>query len=446
MFSPLGLEYIAAYIKDIADVRILDNRIKTVNFGAIEKTIEEFQPHYTGISCNFTAQINIAQRIAGIAKKHGSQTILGGWHPTLVPNDTLNYPSVDIVIRGEGELTFRELIQNNNPTGIPGLSYKRNQKQIHNPDRELMDLKHIRFPDRCLRSAAAQKTYKYFGFSVECIETTRGCPYSCNFCCIHHFYRHTYRKRRIEHVMEEIYSKEIRNRASHIFIIDDNFVVDQNFVVDLCHSILQAGIRKYFMAQARVDMVVHHPDVFKKMADAGFVYLFLGLESFSDRILKKLNKRLKFQEIKSAMKILHDYGFIIQGNIIIGADLEDTKKDLESLVDIAKNLDIDIASFSLLTPLPGTKLMEQMMKENLLISKDWRDFNLSIPVIKYPYLSSEDLLYYLAKAYKETMTFKRARSGVTRLIKRRGVKFHISRMGPLELIKVTAEIMRDLCH
>ena len=446
VFPPLGLEYIAAYIKDIAEVRILDNRLKTVNLKVIEKTIEEFQPDYTGISCNFTSQINIARRIASIAKNKGSQTIVGGWHPTLIPSETLGFHSVDIVIRGEGELTFRELIQNNNPIGIAGLSYKQNRRQIHNPDRELMDLKHILFPDRCHRSAAAKKTYNFFGFPVECIETSRGCPYSCNFCCVHHFYRHSYRKRRIEHVITELHSKEIRNRASHIFIVDDNFVVDQKFVADLCQAIIQTGIKKYFMAQARVDMVVHHPEVFEKMADAGFIYLFLGLESFSDRILKKLNKRIKFQEIKSAMRILHDYGFIIQGNIILGADLEDTKQDLESLIDIAKNLDLDIASFSLLTPLPGTKLLEQIMKKNLLISKDWRDFNMSVPVIKYPHLSSEDLNYYLAKAYKEIMTFKKVQMGIKRLILTRGLKFHFSRVDLFNLLKISAQAIRDFCR
>jgi len=445
LFPPLGLEYIAAYINDIAEVRLLDNRLKTGSLKIIEKTLEQFQPDYTGISCNFTCQINIARRIANIAKKWGSRTILGGWHPTLVPDETLGYESVDIIIRGEGEITFRELIQNNSPIGIPGLSYKLNGKQVHNPNRELMDLKHIRQPNRCLRTITAKKTYNFFGFSVDCIETSRGCPFSCNFCCIHHFYRKSYRKRKFNHVVNELHSDEVRKRASHIFIVDDNFVVDQKFVSELCNAIIQTGINKYFMAQARVDMIAHHPEIFKKMADAGFIYLFLGLESFSDRTLKKLNKRIKFREIKSALKILHDYGFIIQGNIILGADLEDTKKDLESMIDITKVLDVDFPTFSMLTPLPGTKLMEHVIEKNLFLTKDWHDFNWSVPIIKYPNLSADDLSYYLAKAYKETMSFKRVQAGMKNFIHMRGLKFHMSRMKPNELIRVATHMMKNLC-
>ena len=444
VFPPLGLEYIAAYIKDIAEVRLLDNRLKTGNVKAIEKTLKQFQPDYTGISCNYSSQINIAVGIANIAKKWGSRTILGGWHPTLVPDETLEHPSVDIIIRGEGELTFRELIQKNSPIGIPGLSYKQNGKNNHNPDRDLMDLKQIRYPDRGFRSVSANKTYNFFGFPVECIETSRGCPYSCTFCCIHHFYRNTYRKRKAEHVIKELHSNEIRNRASHIFIVDDNFVVDQKFVAELCDGILQTGINKYFMAQARVDMIVHRPEIFKKMADAGFIYLFLGLESFSDRTLKKLNKRIDFQEIKSALRIAHDYGFVVQGNIILGADLEDTKQDLQSVIDITKVLDIDFPTFSMLTPLPGTSLMDEVMEKNLLLTNEWHNFNWSVPVIKYPNLSAKDMNYYLTMAYEKTFTFKRAQLGLKRLVLDHGLKFHMSRMKLNDLIKISAHMLSNL--
>ena len=428
---------------DIADVRIIDNRLNTVNLKVIEKTIEEFQPDYVGISCNYTSQIYIARRIASIAKIHGSRTVIGGWHPTLAAVETLKFQSVDIVVRGEGENTFRELIQNNSPIGIPGLSYKQDGRQIHNPDRELRNLNHTRLPARQFRSAIARATYNFFGFPADCIETSRGCPYSCNFCSIHHFYKNTYRRRKIKDIIRELNSNEIKNRVHLIFIIDDNFFVDPNFVMKLCDAIINNGINKYFMAQVRVDTIVNHPEVYKKMADAGFFYLFLGLESFSDKTLEKLNKRLKFKEIKSALRILHDLGYIIQGNIIIGATLEDTRRDIESTIEIAKSLDIDLLSFSLLTPFPGTKLMEKILSENRLLSKNWNDFNLSVPVIKYPHLSSEDLTYYLKKAYKEANSLKKPLQGIIRLLRTRRLKFHISRISPFDIFKLIPKMTKN---
>lgn len=443
-FPPLGLEYIAAYIEDIAEVHIIDHRQDTVNLKHIEDIISQLQPDYVGISCNYTYQVYIARRLANIAKKFGSRTVLGGWHPTLAPNETLEFQSVDIVVRGEGEMTFRELIQKNSPVGILGLSYKQDGKLIHNPDRELMNLKQVRKPLRRFRSATVKGTYGFFGFPVDCIETSRGCPFTCNFCCIHHVYRNTYRQRNVQDVLEELNSKEIKNRASLIYIVDDNFVVDRKFVMELCEVIIKSGINKYFMAQARVDMIVNHPEIFKKMAEAGFIYLFLGLESYSNRTLKKLNKRIKFEQIKSALRILHDFGYIIQGNIILGANLEDTKQDLEFAIEITKKLDIDIPTFSLLTPFPNTTLMEHVLKENLLLTRDWSNFNWSVPVIKYSHISSDDFNYYLNKAYNEMRFFKNPLQRIKKLYQSRGLKFYLSRMSPIILFKVIPQMLKNL--
>ncbi|MHA1477198.1 MAG: B12-binding domain-containing radical SAM protein, partial [Promethearchaeota archaeon] len=151
------------------------------------------------------------------------------------------------------------------------LSYKQDGKQVHNPNRELMNLKHIRPPSRHFRSVAAKKTYNFFGIPVDCIETSRGCPYSCNFCSIHHFFRGKYRQHAIRDIIKELQSIKIRNRARLIYIIDDNFVVDHKFVMELSNAIIKSRINKYFMTQVRVDMIVNHPEVFEKMADAGFI-------------------------------------------------------------------------------------------------------------------------------------------------------------------------------
>ncbi len=272
MYPPLGLEYLAANIMDIANVRIIDNRLKNINLKVVKKNIEQFQPDYVGISCNYSSQIYITRKIASIAKAHGSQTIVGGWHPTLVPNETLEFKSIDIVVRGEGEVTMRELMQKNSPIGVTGLSYKQNGNSIHNPDRELMDLKHVRAPNRQFRSATAKAAYNFFGFPVDSIETSRGCPYNCNFCCIHHFYRNTCRHRTVFDIIKELNSKEIKSRANFIFIVDDNFVVDKKFVVELCDAIIGSNLNQNFITQARVNTIVNHPEIFEKMANEGFIY------------------------------------------------------------------------------------------------------------------------------------------------------------------------------
>jgi len=307
-----------------------------------------------------------------------------------------------------------------------------------------LDLKQIRPPARHFRSTTAKAEYDFFGFPVDCIEISRGCPYSCTFCCIHNFYRHRYRNRPIPEVIKELRSHEIKDRASIVFVVDDNFVVNPEYVMALCDAIIQSGIKMLFKTQVRVDSVVNHPKVFKKMADAGFLYLFLGFESFSDRTLKKLNKQIKFEEIKSSIKILHDLGYIIQANIILGADLDDTKKDLASAIKIAKTLDIDMMSFTLLTCFPGTQLMENVLRNNLLLSKDWRDFNWITPTIKYPNLSSDDLKYYLTKAHKEIPFFDKPIKRFVKSIQARGWKFYLLRLAQMSQIKIILHVLKKL--
>lgn len=428
ILPPLGLEIIGTYIADIADVRIIDCILYEIDINSLKDIIAEYCPDYVGISCCYTFQIEYTLKIARIAKELGAKTVLGGWHPSLVTEETLSSPYVDIIVRGEGELTFRELIKKNSPVGIKGLSYKEGGKQIHNEDRDLMDLRNLRIVDRSYREINGKYFYHFFGFPIDCMEVSRGCPFSCDFCCIHNFYRHTYRKRSIKSVIKELKIMESHhNHSDFIYIVDDNFVVDYKYVMDLCDAIIENGIKKYFFAQARVDMIVNHPEVFKKMADAGFVLLFIGLESFSNQTLETINKQIKFQQIKAAIRIAHNFGYIIQGSVIIGANLDDTPEDLALNVKMIKNLDVDIPTFSLLTPFPGTKLMERVKEQDLLLSTDWSDYNWSKPILKYKNLNPDDLYDYFSEAYN-LREFKTIWKHIKQLIFGRGLKFHLSRL------------------
>ncbi|MFO7796090.1 MAG: B12-binding domain-containing radical SAM protein [Promethearchaeati archaeon] len=434
IFPPLGLEYIASYIIDIADIIILDKRLKNVNLDTIRRTLIEFNPDYVGISFNYTFQIERILEITKLCRKFGFKTVIGGWHPTLAPSETLNYESIDIIVRGEGELTFRELLENGGTIDVLGLSYKINGVQIHNKDREFISMSGSRLPYRSYRDEMKIE-YAYLGFPIDYIETSRGCPYSCKFCCIHNFYRRSYRTRSVESIIKELKTPNIKNHAGLIYIVDDNFTVNRKFINQLCDEIIENKINKYFMAQARVDMIVKHPELFKKMADAGFIFLFLGLESFSDRALKMLNKQIKFKQIQLALQILHDLGYIIQGNIIIGADLKEKKQDLESQINITKSLNIDLPTFSLLTPFPGTALMDEVLEKNLLLTNDFRKYNWAEPVIKYPFLTPTDLKYYLSKAYKETLFSKKPFTRILQLIFLRGFRYHLIRLLNFAIIK-----------
>ncbi|TFF87756.1 MAG: B12-binding domain-containing radical SAM protein, partial [Promethearchaeota archaeon] len=332
LFPPLGLEYLAQNIRDIAEVKIFDNRFPEYDLNFLKNEFDKFHPNYVGISVNFSNQIYHANAIAKLAKNSGARTVIGGWHPSSVPNETLSFPWYDIIVRGEGEQTFRELIKKGDPADIKGISYKNNGNIINNQDRPFLDLNKFGLPARDLRPKISEKYYNMIGAPIDCMETTRGCPFSCKFCSIHKFYRHTYRVRSISNFIKDL--RQIKNYNKLIYLVDDNFTADRKHVTQICKAIIREKINKVFMSTSRLDQVVKYPEMYELMAKAGFMFALVGIESFSDKALKNLNKSLKLEEIKKGIKILHDLGFIIEGGIILGADYDTTKKDLESTLEI----------------------------------------------------------------------------------------------------------------
>jgi radical SAM superfamily enzyme YgiQ (UPF0313 family) len=431
IFPPLGLECLAGNILDIANTRIFDGRIYKIN--KLRHELENFKPDYVGISCNFSTQIYHVNFLASIAKKYGAKTVIGGWHPTLVPDETVNFPWNDIIIRSEGEITFRELIEKDSPVGVKGISYKNNGKIIHNPKRELGDFNKILPPARNLRDPKARLRYNFFGIPADIMETSRGCPFRCKFCSVHEFYKKQYRIKNTKNIIKEL--RTIKEYCKYVYIIDDNFMVYPRHITNLCDGIIRDHLDMFFMTTARVDMVTKHPEIFEKMAKAGFFFLFMGLEAFSNSTLANLNKKFKFDKIKKGVKILHDMGFLIQGNVILGANLDDTERDLESTIQIMKSLEIDFPTYSLLTPYPCTELRAEVEEKNMLLDCTWKDFTWYNPTIKYPNLTAEQLMKYIDRAHSETKFFNNPPKIISRTLKARGLGFFLSRIARYKFIK-----------
>ena len=179
---PIGIEYIAAVIEnDVDDINIIDMELEQQ---PLEFFIDSFRPDLVGITMAAT-DYNEGLRLAKIAKEKGCTTVLGGYHPTFTPDDILSNSWVDLVIRGEGEFTMKNLVQMSTPKDVLGLSYKQDGKIVHNAERPLIqDLDALPFPARHLRR------HKYTEFvkidkkwERDMISMSRGCWGRCSFCC-----------------------------------------------------------------------------------------------------------------------------------------------------------------------------------------------------------------------------------------------------------------------
>ncbi|MFX1488584.1 MAG: B12-binding domain-containing radical SAM protein [Promethearchaeota archaeon] len=387
-FPPLAFEYIAAYVEDSVEVKILDSKAANLSLSQVEKRIRKYEPDLVGLTVPVTSAIDTVLRHAKIAKLFGATTVIGGWHPTLAVEQTLSSPWIDILVRGEGEFTFRELIEKGSPENVNGLSYKMNGKIIHNPDRPfLKDLDELKMPSRHL-----VKKYKYKIFHMNCdsIETSRGCPHACKFCSTNVVYNRTWRSRSVEHIIKELEMISTNRRINDVFFVDDNFLVNMKRIGRLCIEIIRAKregrIKKnlYFFFQGRLDSMAKHPRIVKLMAEAGFWLVLVGVEATDNKRLKEIDKGCDIYQIKKGIKILHKNEITIMGNVIISANLNDDLDDILTTIRRTRALGLDLPSFTLLTPFPATRFYKEIKEKGLLITEQFGKFNWLNPVIKTP--------------------------------------------------------------
>ncbi len=310
-------------------------------------------------------------------KSLGIPVIMGGPHPTFLPDEALEY--ADFVIRGEGEHSLVELLEyleKGSPalTGIKGLSYKdRDGRIINNPAREFTkDLDSLPEPDFSL-------VHKWNSSNPYPVSTSRGCAYDCKFCSVIRMFGRSYRFKSVEATMKELKHVASVSKATN-FIIDDNFAANKSRTKEILKGMIAEGIKMRWSAQVRTD-VARDPELLRLMADSGCHTLGIGFESINPRTLEEYNKKQNWEDIISCIRAVKDHRIHIHGMFVLGADTDDAET-IYRTADFAKSFGIDTIQFLILTPLPGTPLFHDMMKSGRLFHKDWGKYNVQHVVFR----------------------------------------------------------------
>jgi magnesium-protoporphyrin IX monomethyl ester (oxidative) cyclase len=344
------------------------------------------------------------------AKQAGATTVLGGYHPTAIPDELLSHKQVDMVVRGEGELTLRELVQRGSPEGILGISYKENNKVIHNPDRPLIeDLDSLPFPARRLRR------HKYTSpiqrdRVIDEIHTSRGCWGRCTFCCEPYMSRSRQRFRSPENVIEEIdqiYNVIHEKKPLSILIGDPNFMGDTERVDRFCDLLSELKRDIVFQVMVRADSMARHPETVKKMCDNNITHFCMGIESPNIKDLNTTRKGITTDTQKQAIQVIRDFGGVAAGTFVIGLPSQ-TEEEIKHFPTHAKEIGLMSATFGIATPFPGTEFYTSLDREGLIFERDWTKYDENNSVFTVSAISQqriEDLRTYCLGKFWTPDTF-----------------------------------------
>jgi len=378
-YPPLGLLYIAAYLEKNAphhDIAVLDCQIENSSDSDINKRVREFDPDIIGISV-MTMTLLDAINVINICKqtKQLVKIVLGGPHPHIFPNETIQLEGVDLLVIGEGEITFKELLDTIENDGdlqnVQGIVYKREGKVIHTEPRPLnrnLDVE-IPFPARHLVPYKKYSSVLAKRNPATTMFTSRGCPYKCTFCDRPHLGK-IFRFHSSKYVVDEI--EHCTKMGINEFIIyDDTFTINKQRVKDICNEIIKRNLDVGFDIRARIDTV--DEEMLQLLKRAGCHGVHFGIESGTAKILKVLNKGIDIDQAKKVIQLTKKYGIPVLTYFIIGNPTE-TIEDIRETFKVMRELEPDFVHLAILTPFPSTNIYFSAIEQGIISHDVWQEF------------------------------------------------------------------------
>jgi radical SAM superfamily enzyme YgiQ (UPF0313 family) len=403
-YFPLGLGYLAAitnkagletriYNAELETVKppILTNRKRINNHGLFIKSLEDdshrvwlefrevmerLRPDVVGFSCASAAILPCLKMAKDAKKICAPAVVMGGIHPTILPEETARSKNVDYIIAGDGEKSFpaflKALMDKKEPLGIPGVGCLRNGGFVFTPPEPVernIDL--FPFPDRdCLEHLDRHRNF------LQAIITSRGCPYNCTFCSGRNITGGIVRYRSPENVVSEIKFLKDRYKTNHIMFYDDMLLVNKKRIHELCELMIRQKLNITWGALTRADSV--DKETLALLKASGCKSLSAGVESGSDSTLKKINKGYTREEAIKGVRLIKEAGIIPYINIIIGFPHE-TEQDIRDSISLIKELKVS-TNINTFTPYPKSDLYDECVRSGLLDGgMDWASFSQHSP-------------------------------------------------------------------
>ncbi len=390
----------------VADLILSHRRVRET----VTRMVRELKPEMVGLSV-MTFQRRTAGRIIALVRalQPGVKIAVGGYDPSLA-REAYEAMGADYVVRGEGEVTFRELLraleQGEGFDRICGLSYRDGDRWLHNSDRPVHRLEddQIRLPNR---SARVLKGYTLLGRQVDVIETSRGCTYDCSFCSIIEMRGRNFHTYSFDRVLADIRDAQDHG-ARTIFLVDDNITLNVHRFEALCHAIIDAGLNQLdYFVQAMTSAIASHGETLAPlMRRAGFRYVFLGIENILDDDLQFLRAAAKNtardhgrnagNATLTAIDWIHRNKMYVVGGLIVG-NPEDTLESIEANLAFARQ-HVDWPYIQHPTPYPRTPMTQELRERGLIMNERLEEYDGTTAVVRTEHVPAEEVEYVRWKA------------------------------------------------
>ncbi|MBQ8027862.1 MAG: cobalamin-dependent protein [Clostridia bacterium] len=360
---PLGLLSIASYVESNGHkVRIYDRTVEKIK---LQEVVSEFEPELVGISLVSYKSIGDTLDLARTLKEHSIPVILGGPLPSVLTDMTLAYDFIDAVSIGEGEETWLELTEfYQNRKGslneIAGLAFKdENGKTVYTAIRPFVDLSKLPPLNWSLINVP-----KYFQSSYGCkkmlyLYSAKGCPFSCTFCYNKDFHRSTYRKRPLDVLLDEIKFLVTNHNLDGVYFADEMWCRSRDEMHEICDSLKNLKLDFVWGCQTRIG--IFDEEDFVYMYNSGCRWIFFGIESGSECMLERINKKIKFDKIVKSFSDCKKANIACIGSFIAGFP-DETVDDLKKTVSLIKQLDTSLINMNYLALIPGSEIYKNLIE------------------------------------------------------------------------------------
>ena len=403
---PIFLAYAVALLKEAGvETVFLDGVCDEMGGEAYAAEVARIAPDFIAMETSTPSidhDLESVRRIKSMLP--GAFVAMMGPHATCFHRQILkDHPGVDAVIRGEFEITVRETalaLKRGAPlSGVAGLTLREGGAVRANPDRPLdFDLDRWPYPDREAVPMEKYQTAQYQGKRGTFMLSSRGCPHRCTFCLWPGTMTgRDFRARDPGAVVDEMEHLVRKYGVDDIYFDDDTMTLSRERLLRICRLIQERDLKVHWIAMGRVDNL--DEELLAEMRRAGCDNLYLGVESGSEEILKRLKKGVSLSQVERAFRMARQSGLRTQAFFLLGGPGE-TKETLKQTIDFAVRLDPDNAQFSAAVPYPGTEMYEESLRKGYLLSGAWEDFSARDIVLETETLSRLDLEKARLEAYR----------------------------------------------